>query len=160
MNKKISSYLWNIDLIIAGIMLTLLILFTFFAVVMRYVVGRPITWGEEFQLLSMVIIVFFGAGAGFRLKSHVAIDVVVDRFPPKIQRIIGIIVYILTVIILAYFFIHSASYMGQMFRTSRVTNILHIPYSLIYAAFPIGCALMILNYSVQFFGDKHKEKNL
>jgi TRAP-type C4-dicarboxylate transport system permease small subunit len=141
-------------MVIAGIMLTLLIIFTFFAVIMRYVVNRPITWGEEFQLLSMVMIVFFGAGAGFRLKSHVAIDIVVDLLPRGAQKVIGAVIYALTVIILGYFFVHSASYVRQMFATERVTNILHIPYFLIYASFPISCVLMIVNYSLQTFRKK------
>jgi TRAP-type C4-dicarboxylate transport system permease small subunit len=102
----------------------------------------------------MVIIVFFGAGAGFRLKSHVAIDIVVDLLPKRAQKVIGTVIYILTVIILAYFFVHSANYVRQMFTTERVTNILRIPYFLIYASFPISCVLMIVNYSAQTFGKK------
>jgi TRAP-type C4-dicarboxylate transport system permease small subunit len=155
--NKFLTGLLNSDLVIAGIMLVLLIGFTFLAVIMRYVVSRPITWGEEFQLFCIVFIVFFGAGAGFRLHNHVAIAIVVDMFPKKIQKITGAVIYVLTVIILAYFFIHSASYVRQMFRTERVTNLLHIPYALIYGSFPLSCVLMIINHSLDTFAKKSKE---
>jgi TRAP-type C4-dicarboxylate transport system permease small subunit len=148
MRKKVLNILLNIDLALACITLAALILFTFSAVVMRYIVNQPITWGEEFQLFCIVIVVFFGAGAGFRLKSHVAIDIVVDMMPEKIQKVVEAIIYILAVIILGFFFIHSARLAAQMARTARITNILKIPFALTYATFPISCVLMIINYSI------------
>jgi len=156
--KRLSHYLLNADLVIAEITLALLILFTFAAVFMRYVVNHPVTWGEEFQLACIVLIVFFGAGAGFRLHSHVAIDFLVDLFPPRARKITENLIFILTIIILAYFFVHSAGYVRQMFLTERRTNILKIPYFLIYASFPISCVLMILNYAMNRFGKNQKEE--
>jgi TRAP-type C4-dicarboxylate transport system permease small subunit len=155
--NKFLACLLNADLVIAGVMLALLIGFTFMAVIMRYVVSRPITWGEEFQLFCIVFIVFFGAGAGFRLHNHVAIDIVVDLFPKKAQKVTGAVIYVLTVIVLAYFCVHSAGYVKQMFKTERVTNLLHIPYFLIYGSFPLSCVLMIINYSLDTFAGKSKE---
>ncbi|MDR2738652.1 MAG: TRAP transporter small permease subunit, partial [Treponema sp.] len=64
MNKRWRQILGNLDFIISGTVLAVLILYTFFGVVMRYFIRKPIIWGEEFQLFCIVIIVFFGAGAG------------------------------------------------------------------------------------------------
>ena len=66
----------NLDYIIAGIALSVLIIVTFGGVIMRYFLGNPIIWGEEVQLFCFVWTVFFGAGAAFRTGSHVAIDVI------------------------------------------------------------------------------------
>ncbi|MDR1904945.1 MAG: TRAP transporter small permease subunit, partial [Treponema sp.] len=103
MRKKVLNLLLNLDLALACVMLAALILFTFFAVIMRYIVSRPVIWGEEFQLFCIVIVVFFGAGAGFRLKSHVAIDIVVDFFPKKIQKIFEAVIYVLSVLVIGFF---------------------------------------------------------
>ena len=146
--KKLLNKLVNLDLIVAGAALGILIAYTFIAVIMRYFVNRPITWGEEFQLLCIVIIVFFGAGAGFRTGSHVAIDFVVDLLPWKTQKAIVVVMYVLSMVIMVYFFIQSSVFVRQMFVTQRVTNILRIPFFLIYAAFPIGCLLIIVNYTI------------
>ena len=148
MSKKILSKLQNLDLAIAGLALAALILYTFIGVVMRYIINRPITWGEEFQLLCIVIVVFFGAGAGFRTGSHVAIDFIVDMFPWKVQRIIVVAMYAISMLIMAYFFFQSSVFVRQMFVTGRVTNMLRIPMYLIYAAFPVGCFLVVLNYTI------------
>lgn len=159
MQKKISSVLHDLDLKITGIVLGVLILYTFVAVIMRYFINRPIYWGEEFQLLCMVLIVFLGAGAGFRTGSHVAIDFLVDLFPWKVQRVIVILMYAFSMIIMAYFFIQSSLYVRQMFITERFTNIIHVPLSVIYAAFPIGCILIMVNYTIVTFFKYIKSDN-
>jgi len=161
MVKKFLKNLANLDLIIAGTALTCLIFYTFFGVIMRYFVKRPVYWGEEFQLLCMVVIVLFGAGAGFRTGSHIAIDFIVDLFSLKLQKFIIITMYLISMFIIIYFFIQSSAFARQMFLTKRSTNILNIPFSLIYSAFPLGCILIVINYSVvtyvKYFKPKTKE---
>ena len=61
--KKIAG---NLDIIVAGIALIVLIALTFAGVVMRYIIGQPFTWLEEVQLFCMVWIVFAAGGAAFR----------------------------------------------------------------------------------------------
>lgn len=148
MLKKIFAKLQNLDLIISGSVLGVLICYTFVAVIMRYFVNRPVYSGEEFQLLCIVIIVFFGAGAGFRFGSHVAIDFLVDFFPYKVQKIITLAMYFISMGIMVYFLIQSSVFVRQMYITHRITNMLRIPFFLIYAAFPLGCFLIILNYTI------------
>ncbi|MDR3333399.1 MAG: TRAP transporter small permease [Treponema sp.] len=151
MNNKPVDILKNLDVLIAGSALSALIVVTFLGVGMRYFIGRPIIWGEEFQLVCIIVVVFFGAGAGFRFGSHVAIDIVVERFPQGVQKAAEVIIYLISVIILGYFTLQSARLVQQMYTTERTTDILDIPYCFIYAAFPIGCVLMIINYSVSVY---------
>ena len=155
--KKLWTVFQNIDLIIAGTTLSALILFTFFGVVMRYVFGNPVTWGEEFSLLCIVIVVFFGAGAGFRMGSHIAIDIIVDRFPKKAQQVVEVCIFVLSIVILFYFLVQSGTLVAQMVRTKRTTDILDIPYSVIYSAFPIGCVLMLINYTMSVYAKIFKK---
>jgi TRAP-type C4-dicarboxylate transport system permease small subunit len=162
MPKKILTKLYNLDIIIAGIVLGVLILYTFIAVIMRYFINRPIYWGEEFQLICIITIVFFGAGAGFRTGSHIAIDFLVDFFPLKLQKIITVFIYLISVAVMVYFFIQSSAFVRQMFNTRRITDILRIPFFVIYSSFPIGCALIIINYTIvtytKYFKGGNKEE--
>jgi TRAP-type C4-dicarboxylate transport system permease small subunit len=157
MNKKLRFALVNFDIGISGITMAALIVFTFVAVIMRYVVSRSITWGEEFQLACVVIVVFFGGSAGFRMGGHVMIDFVVDMMPKRVQRVFEKVIYVFSVLILLYFMYYGIVYVRQMIVTNRLTNILHIPYGVLYAAFPISCALMIINYTVSVW-DKIRGK--
>ncbi|MDR2445321.1 MAG: TRAP transporter small permease [Spirochaetaceae bacterium] len=148
MNKRWREILVNLDFIISGTMLAVLILYTFFGVIMRYFIRKPIIWGEEFQLFCIVIIVFFGAGAGFRTGSHVAIDIVVDRFPPKLQKIFEWLIYVISMGVFIYFTLQSAAFVRQMYATRRTTDILDIPHFITYSAFPLGCVFMMVNYTL------------
>lgn len=151
MNYKRIERLLNFDLVVSCSALAVLIIVTFGAVVMRYFINRPIIWGEEVQLFCIVFVVFFGAGAGFRTGSHVAIDFLVDRFPPRAQKIVETVIYVFSIVILIYFAVQSASFMAQMYRTRRTSEILDIPYFITYAGFPIGCVIMIVNYTLSVF---------
>ncbi|MDR2661550.1 MAG: TRAP transporter small permease [Treponema sp.] len=151
MNKRLRQILGDLDFLIAGTMLAALILFTFCGVIMRYFISRPIIWGEEFQLFCIIMIVFFGAGAGFRTGSHVAIDIVVDRLPRKAQRIFECVIYIISMLVFIYFALQSASFVRQMYATKRSTDILNIPYFITYSVFPLGCVLMMVNYTVAVY---------
>lgn len=76
--SSLTTILGNLDIVVAGAALIVLIVLTFAGVVMRYIVGQPFTWLEEVQLFCMVWIVFAAGGAAFRTKSHVAIEMVAD----------------------------------------------------------------------------------
>ena len=147
----ICKFLRNFDFAIAGVALTVLILVTFFGVIMRRFFGSPFVWQEEVQLFCMVWIVYFGGSAAFRTESHVAIDVLVDRFPMKVQRVINILIYLVVVVILGYAISQFVVFLEQLVNTNRQTNLLHIPYVIIYSALPVGFVLMIINYTFMTF---------
>ena len=64
--SSLTTILGNLDIVVAGAALIVLIVLTFAGVVMRYIVGQPFTWLEEVQLFCMVWIVFAAGGAAFR----------------------------------------------------------------------------------------------
>ena len=150
MMEKLNKIL-NLDYIIAGIALIILVLVTFIGVIMRYFLGNPLIWGEEIQLLCFVWIVFFGAGAAFRTGSHVAIDVLVDLFPERVRKIVEIFGGIVVLFILIYLLNKSLPLIYQHILTSRTTNILKLTYSFVYSALPIGCVLMIINFVLKIY---------
>ncbi|MBB6218518.1 TRAP-type C4-dicarboxylate transport system permease small subunit [Anaerosolibacter carboniphilus] len=146
--NKALNYLLNLDLFVTGIALAFLIAVTFMGVITRYFFSSPFMWLEEVQLWCFVWITFFGGGAAFRTGSHVAIDVLVDMFPTNLKKIIEVFIYVVVLGVLIYFTIHGSNLVGQLLRTGRTTNILNIPYPVIYAAFPIGCVLMMINFTI------------
>lgn len=170
MEKKLSKvdFFLNIDLFISGIAFAILVLVTFVGVIMRYAMRRPFMWQEEVQLASIVWVVFLGSGAAFRTGNHVAIEIIVDALPKTLRKIIETLNYLLVVVVLIYLLNQGTNLVKQLSVTQRLTNILHIPYYLIYVAFPVGCVLMIVNYTVTFYRtwfvngeiEQEKEKNL
>lgn len=151
MKKNILKFLLNIDILIAGLSLILLVIITFFNVIMRYFFKAPFVWGEEVQLWCAVWLVFFGASAAFRNGSHVAIEFLIDSLSPSLRKLAEIFAYLVVVSGLVYLMVYGIRLVEHAHLIGRTTNVLKVPYSIIYSALPIGCALMIINSSIVTF---------
>lgn len=156
MRKKVINGLLNLDLVIAGLSLVALVLLTFVGVIMRYFINKPIVWQEEVQIWMFLWIAFFGGSAAFRYKSHVEIEMIVEMFPKSVQKIIEFLIYAVVITVLIFLFLKGNLMVRQFIQTDKSTNVLSIPSSLIYSSIPVGCGLMILNYTIVtaklFFG--------
>ena len=146
--KNIIHKILSLDLVISGIALIVLIILTFLGSLMRYIINKPIIWQEEVQIGLAIWVIFFGASAAFRYSNHIAIDMIVDMFPKNIQKIIEVLIAIITISVLLFMLINGKNLVLQFIKTNRSTNILHIPSQYIYSAIPIGCFLMIINYII------------
>lgn len=140
--------LCNLDLLAACVALVLLIGVTFFGVIMRYCFGDPFVWQEEVQLALSVWVVFLGGRYAFVCGNHAAIDVIVEMFPEKVQKVVSILIAVAAVVVLSYVGYQGIRYIMQMVRYNRVTNILKIPYSLVYIPLPIGCVTMAVQVCI------------
>ncbi|GHV37882.1 hypothetical protein FACS1894187_15790 [Synergistales bacterium] len=146
-NKNaVLNIIFNLDIVVASISLVILIILTFGGVVMRYLVGRPLTWLEEVQLACMVWIVFAAGGAAFRTGNHVAIEMVVDALPKKAQKIMEYLIGVVVVLVIGYLFIQSIGFVRLFISSGRSTSMLNIPYALIYGVAPVSYIIMIGSY--------------
>ena len=145
----------NLDIGVTSIMMSILVVITFLGVVFRYAVNKPFVWMEEVQLMCIVWVVYGAAGIAFRLKSHVAIEMLVDIFPPKAQKLMHVFISLVTLASIAYLFIQSIGYVQLFVMNGRVSGILRIPYKYVYAIVPVSCLLMIGNHIYAIIkGDK------
>lgn len=144
--NKFLKVIGNLDIAIAVIALVILIVLTSSGVVFRYVLGKPFTWLEEVQLFCLVWIVFAAGGAAFRTGNHVAIEMVVEMFPKKIQKFIGLLVDIVVLLVIGYLFKQSIGFVSVFVKSGRSTSMLKIPYYLMYGIAPVSYVLMIISY--------------
>lgn len=144
--NKLLAVLGNLDIAVASVSLAILVVLTVLGVIWRRVFNSPFTWLEEVQLACMVWIVFCAGGAAFRTGNHVAIEMVVDLFPHKIQKIIDWLISAVVLLVLAYLFFQSISFIQIFLKSGRSTPMLNIPYSVIYGIAPISFVVMIASY--------------
>ncbi len=144
--SKVLSFLGNLDIVVASLVLVLLVVLTFMGVIWRRVFGQPFTWLEEVQLACMVWIVFAAGGAAFRTGNHVAIEMVVDMLPKKAQKICSILISAVVVVVLGYLVYQSMGFIQLFLRSGRSTSMLHIPYAIIYGIAPVSYAVMIISW--------------
>lgn len=144
--NKMLSFLGNLDIVVAAAVLAILVVLTFLGVIWRYVLSAPFTWLEEVQMACMVWIVFAAGGAAFRTGNHVAIEMVVDLMPKKLQKIVEILISVVVVAVIGYLFWQSIGFIQMFIKSGRSTSMLKIPYWLIYGIAPISFILMIISY--------------
>lgn len=156
-NSTLKTLIGNIDVLVASLALITLIVLTFSGVIMRYVVGKPYTWLEEVQLFCMVWIVFAAGGAAFRTGSHVAIEMVVEMFPEKVQKIIGYVIDIVVFAVIAYLLYNSFGFIQMFVKNGRSSSMLKIPMTVQYGIAPVSYFLMIVSYFYTKYFDKSKK---
>lgn len=153
------KFLSNLDLILAAVALSILIVVTFGGVIMRYFLSNPLIWSEEVQLWCFLWMTFLGAGAAFRYGSHVAVEMVVDLLPKKAQRVIEIVNYVIVMLTLAYLCYLGTDIMALMIKIGKVTNILHVPFWFINMILPISCITMMISHTLVTFNIGRSDKD-
>ena len=158
MKRATKELICNLDFIIAGIALIGLVFLTVLGVVMRYFLNNPITWLEEVQMMLIVWLTMYGGSAVFRLRGHVAIEVIVDMCARPVRDALRVVVFFIVLGVLAFVVWNGAMLVMQLYGNERTTSVLGISYAFVYSAVPIGCTLMIINFVMaeicDFFGHK------
>lgn len=128
------------DLIGAGVF-AVLFLSLVVQVVRRFVFGAPAAWTEELATIAFVWMIFWGT-ASVPLSAHVAVDFVVPRFAPRVQRAL----YALGLAALGGCFLWAlpgiADYLRFMMRER--TPVLDWPYGVVYSVFLASAVMVVL----------------
>ena len=111
----------------------------------RYVLASTFTWYDEIARACFIWVVFLGAAVGVKRGAHFRLHLVVDRFPPRVQRAAGVFGR-LVVIAFSIALIQQGWVFVELGRAQQ-TPVLGMSKVWIYSAMPVGGALMIL-YSV------------
>jgi len=152
-------YIVNADLLISGTALVFLIIITFTGVISRYVLNASFVWGEEAMLALIIWVVWYGGSAAFRYGNPIRIEIIVDMFPMRVQRIVTGIICLTSTVLLSYLFIRSIYFVELMYTTKRTTQVMYISKALIYSCIPISCVLMIINMICKTFITLREDNN-
>lgn len=127
------------------------VMFTAFIIqiVSRYVFNAPTDWTHELILIAWLWIVFWGAAFFLEDKDHVKFDVIYNLFSGKTRRILSLIV----ALVLAVGFLVSAPATWDFiaFKRIRSTDVLHVPFDLVFGVYLVFLVGMIAHYALRSF---------
>lgn len=69
-----------------AILLLAIVAITFLQVLLRYVFGNPLSWGEELSRYIFVWITFLGAAVAFARDTHIRVDALVNAIGLRRRR--------------------------------------------------------------------------
>ncbi|WP_111735444.1 TRAP transporter small permease [Roseovarius amoyensis] len=109
-------------------------------VALRYLTNNSLPWADEVARYLMIWMTFVGAGLALRRGGHVAISNLQDVLPTRAQIILrtGIVLALLAFFI--FMIVTGQEYMTRM--QYQKTPALRLPFIYVYAAMPIGFALL------------------
>ena len=108
----------------------------------RYVLERTFVWYDEVARACFIWLTFLGAAVAMRRGAHFGLQALVEMLPPR-WRALARLVTPITVIV----FSAALTWLGwQLMQhgATQTTAVMGMPVSWIYAAMPVGGALMII----------------
>lgn len=112
---------------LAMTVLTVMMLYICFQVLMR-TVNSPIVGDYEMVELMMVVIITFGLAHAASANAHISITLLSERLPAKVQTFLAIIGYILTVLVCGLIGVTNMNVgLDYLLSSNRTTQLLAIP---------------------------------
>jgi TRAP-type C4-dicarboxylate transport system permease small subunit len=122
----------NLEEICAGACLVAVIAITVYNIINRYLLQQSAAWAPELAGFIFTWVVFLGASAAAKRGMHVSVRVLVDRFPPRWQAMLGTGVDLVLAAFLAY-----GAWLALKITVSsyaRVSPVTGLSYSYVYGS--------------------------
>ena len=136
---KVNQVLFWIVGILLGAVFVLLVSQVYF----RYVMNSSLSWSEEAARYLTIWIVFLGVALGLRRKRLIAVEVVVQFVPKKLEFVFRMLVLLVSLVLMAFLFYFGIR-MG-ITVSNKTSTAMGIPMWIPYAAIPVGTLLTLLN---------------
>ena len=113
----------------------------FIQVVLRYLFGSSLFWGEEVILFAFTWIIFLAAAVDLERGAHFGVDVLVNCLPPMGQRVVqGLVQLTIGAILCVFAWFGFRIAMGAWVQES---DILRVPKTVVYISLPLAACLML-----------------
>lgn len=125
----------KILMVLGTICLTIMTIMTTYQVITRYFFNSPSAIADALSQFLFVWMIMFGSAYVYGSREHLTIDLLKDKFPPKMNMIVEVI----TNICLFCFVGIVCVYGGYLYANSQVKQIdpsLRISKSIMYASIP------------------------
>ncbi len=114
-------------------------------VLTRYVMPQPASWSFELAVIAFAWMVFFGAAAGVRNRSHADIDALVMRFPRPVRRVIAVGNWLLVGTLFGGM---TVLFVWQAWIAHTIYTVaLNLPRSVVYGPLAVASALMLYQHA-------------
>ena len=141
--KNLKNILDKAILTFCGFALVIMVITVTWQVFSRYVLNDPSSFTEELSRYLMVWLGLLGASYLFGKKGHLAITLLADSIPSKLNTVLQLVINLLILSFVSLAMIRGGSQLIS--RTmEQYSPALHIPMGYVYFILPISGCLMIL----------------
>lgn len=151
--KIISKTIGFINQSIAAIGISAGVAIAFTNVVARYVFDASLVWATELTIFCFLWSVFFGAAYCFKKDAHIAVTVILEIMPSRIQKVMLLISHLIT-----FIFLCAVSYFGYEYLLlvidldERSIDLWDMPMWIPYSVVPIAFAFAAFRVGERIHG--------
>lgn len=146
--KKLYNYFVKAEEIIACLMLAGIVGLMFLSAVLRKA-GLPLNWAGDTSLLLFTWACFFGADLAIREKSLVNVDMLLSKFPVRVQKVIRISCHIAAMALLLSFVYFGVPLCIE--SVDRKFSNMNLSYSWASSSVPAGSLLLLITSVINLF---------
>ena len=155
-NQSMCSFFRSLCQLLLLLMTAIVLAQVFF----RYGLGDALTWSEEASRFLMVWLTFLASPVAYLEKSHIALDLISEKWGANIKRLINVFLHLLSLVLIILILWKSSAMVMRGLSISAAS--LPIPMAVAYAAIPFGfLAMLLINLqllSEELFGvEEHGE---
>ncbi len=138
---KLLKILDNAEEVSSVIFFSIMSVIVLWAVICRFILKIPFSWGEESARYLMIYGIFIGISIAVRTRAHLGVEAFMNMMPARFQKSIDIFSNTLCVIIYIVLFYLSVQLTMQLYGRGQTSAAMQIPMWLAYLAMPIGLFL-------------------
>jgi TRAP-type C4-dicarboxylate transport system permease small subunit len=123
---------------------TLLVVLTgtiFIQVISRFLLNLPLAWSEEVSRYSFIWLTMLTTPVCVRLNANIGMDMIVRRLPANLGTILELLSSAIALLLAIVWLIYGTTILFVV--QSQSSPAIGIPMYWVYAALPVGAALMI-----------------
>ncbi len=138
---------WFVDQfeeIVASVAIVVVVLSVGWGVLTRYVTSQPATWAGEIATLAFAWVVFFGASACIKYQMHPTIDLLLNRLPRGLRRVVAGLNHLLLLAFCGFMVWFGTRFAIDAWESPSA--VLRLPMTWLYGPVAFCFALMIVRY--------------
>ncbi|WP_170167078.1 TRAP transporter small permease [Paracoccus methylarcula] len=152
----LSDWLDRIEKAIVVFLIGGIVLLVFSGALSRYMFSYSIAWSEELARYFFLWGALFGAAVACRYGQHGGIPLLVDKFPPSVQRWVERLVFAGMLGFLGYLAWQSLGTTGRAFSTGQISTTTKIPVWVVNLGMLIAFCLAILRTIQGYFAGAYR----
>ena len=145
--RTIDQFLEKIEKMIISLSVIAMSIILIGNVISRSVFNNSWTFAEEVGQFLIIAITFIGISYAARRNSHISMSALYDLLPPKMKRLLMLIISSFTSVTLYYLAYIATKYTIRVYELGKVTPALRVPMYLIIMIIPIGFLLGGIQYT-------------
>lgn len=127
----------------------LMVISTFLQVLSRYVLGTSLPWADELARHCLMWLVFIGMVIALVRGHHVTVDLLLERYKGKIRLWAETFIDLASATLFAVL-LYGGVLLMQITATQSTSG-MGIPKPFVYAALPVGAALMLIEFALRIW---------